>query len=180
MELNIVQFQMDVGNAARSQTAMRQRWHSWRKALWCPRHNGCRSGWGRHPLFLRHFADMDSFLAVDVFARSYEALFRRRPRGLGRTFVRLIFMQRFDKLSQIVLTSVALAFSQATRKLCMAQKRLRKELELWLPVAELSRDRRGSACGGFLRNVESLARASGTRRPAADVAQLVLDLISAG
>jgi len=64
------------------------------------------------------------------------------------------------------------------------QKRLRKELELWLPeVAELSRDRREAvhAVASFemwhrLREHQGLSqKASGEI-----VAQLVLDLISSG
>ena len=142
--------------------------------------------------FFRHFADMDSlFLAVDAsLLDSYEALFRVADRtgSLGQRTVRAIdlYGNAFDKLSQIVLCTKALLwrFPKLRENYAWHQKRLRKELELWLPeVAELSRDRREAvhAVASFemwnrLREHQGLSqKASGEI-----VAQLVLDLISAG
>ena len=142
--------------------------------------------------FFRHFADMDSlFLAVDAsLLDSYEALFRvdDRAGSLGQRTVRAIdlYGNAFDKLSQIVLCTKALLwrFPKLRENYAWHQKRLRKELELWLPeVAELSRDRREAvhAVASFemwnrLREHQGLSqKASGEI-----VAQLVLDLISAG
>jgi len=142
--------------------------------------------------FFRHFADMDSlFLAVDAsLLDSYEALFRvdDRTGSLGQRTVRAIdlYGNAFDKLSQIVLCTKALLwrFPKLRENYAWHQKRLRKELELWLPeVAELSRDRRDAvhAVASFemwnrLREHQGLSqKASGEI-----VAQLVLDLISAG
>jgi AcrR family transcriptional regulator len=142
--------------------------------------------------FFRHFADMDSlFLAVDAsLLDSYEALFRvdGRTGSLGQRTVRAIdlYGNAFDKLSQIVLCTKALLwrFPKLRENYAWHQKRLRKELELWLPeVAELSRDRREAvhAVASFemwnrLREHQGLSqKASGEI-----VAQLVLDLISAG
>ena len=142
--------------------------------------------------FFRHFADMDSlFLAVDAsLLDSYEALVRvdDRPGSLGQRTVRAIdlYGNAFDKLSQIVLCTKALLwrFPKLRENYAWHQKRLRKELELWLPeVAELSRDRREAvhAVASFemwngLREHQGLSqKASGEI-----VAQLVLNLISAG
>ena len=142
--------------------------------------------------FFRHFADMDSlFLAVDAsLLDSYEALFRGDDRSgpVGQSTVRAIdlYGNAFDKLSQIVLCTKALLwrFPKLRENYAWHQKRLRKELELWLPeVAELSRDRREAvhAVASFemwnrLREQQGLSqKASGEI-----VAQRVLNLISAG
>ena len=101
--------------------------------------------------FFRHFADMDSlFLAVDAsLLDSYEALFKvdDRTGPLGQRATRAIdlYGNAFDRLSQIVLCTKALLwrFPKLRENYAWHQKRLRKELELWLPeVAELSTDRR--------------------------------------
>ena len=142
--------------------------------------------------FFRHFADMDSlFLAVDAsLLDSYEALFKvdDRTGPLGQRATRAIdlYGNAFDRLSQIVLCTKALLwrFPKLRENYAWHQKRLRKELELWLPeVAELSTDRREAvhAVASFemwnrLREHQGLSqKASGEI-----VARLVLDLISAG
>ena len=142
--------------------------------------------------FFRHFADMDSlFLAVDAsLLDSYEALFKvdDRTGPLGQRATRAIdlYGNAFDRLSQIVLCTKALLwrFPKLRENYAWHQKRLRKELELWLPeVAELSTDRRDAvhAVASFemwnrLREHQGLSqKASGEI-----VARLVLDLISAG
>ncbi len=142
--------------------------------------------------FFRHFADMDSlFLAVDAsLLDSYEALFKvdDRTGPLGERATRAIdlYGNAFDRLSQIVLCTKALLwrFPKLRENYAWHQKRLRKELELWLPeVAELSTDRRDAvhAVASFemwnrLREHQGLSqKASGEI-----VARLVLDLISAG
>ena len=142
--------------------------------------------------FFRHFADMDSlFLAVDAsLLDSYEALFKvdDRTGPLGQRATRAIdlYGNAFDRLSQIVLCTKALLwrFPKLRENYAWHQRRLRKELELWLPeVAELSTDRRDAvhAVASFemwnrLREHQGLSqKASGEI-----VARLVLDLISAG
>ena len=101
--------------------------------------------------FFRHFADMDSlFLAADeMLMDSYEALFQVSDRQgpLSDRVARAIelYGNAFDKLRQIILCTQALLwrFPKLRENYAWHQKRLRKELELWLPeVAELPQDRR--------------------------------------
>ena len=101
--------------------------------------------------FFRHFADMDSlFLAADkMLLSSYEALFEvdNRAGTLPERVSRAIdlYGNAFEKLRPIILcTQSQLWRSPKLREnYGWHQKRLRKELELWLPeVAELPKDRR--------------------------------------
>ena len=101
--------------------------------------------------FFRHFADMDSlFLAADdMLLSSYEALFEvdNRAGTLSERVTRSIdlYGNAFEKLRPIILcTQAQLWRSPKLREnYGWHQKRLRKELELWLPeVAELPKDRR--------------------------------------
>ena len=101
--------------------------------------------------FFRHFADMDSlFLAADeMLISSYEALFEvdNRAGTLTERVARAIdlYGNAFEKLRPIILcTQAQLWRSPKLREnYGWHQKRLRKELELWLPeVAELPKDRR--------------------------------------
>ena len=101
--------------------------------------------------FFRHFADMDSlFLSADEMLRdSYEALFQVDDRT-GVLTDRLeraidLYGNAFDSLRQIILCTQALLwrFPKLRENYAWHQKRLRKELELWLPeVAELPKDQR--------------------------------------
>ena len=101
--------------------------------------------------FFRHFADMDSlFLAADeMLLSSYEALFEVDDRAgtLSERVARAIdlYGNAFDQLRAIILcTQAQLWRSPKLREnYGWHQKRLRKELELWLPeVAALPKDRR--------------------------------------
>ena len=101
--------------------------------------------------FFRHFADMDSlFLAADkMLLSSYEALFEvdNRAGTLPERVSRAIdlYGNAFERLRPIILcTQSQLWRSPKLREnYGWHQKRLRKELELWLPeVAELPKDRR--------------------------------------
>ena len=101
--------------------------------------------------FFRHFADMDSlFLAADdMLLSSYEALFEvdNRAGTLSGRVTRSIdlYGNAFEKLRPIILcTQAQLWRSPRLREnYGWHQKRLRKELELWLPeVVELPKDRR--------------------------------------
>ena len=101
--------------------------------------------------FFRHFADMDSlFLAADeMLLDSYEALFRveNRDGSLSSRVSRAVelYGSAFDSLMQMILCTKALLwrFPKLKENYAWHQKRLRKELELWLPeVADLPRDRR--------------------------------------
>jgi len=101
--------------------------------------------------FFRHFADMDSlFLAADeMLLDSYEALFQVADRdgSLSNRVSRAVelYGNAFDNLMQIILCTKALLwrFPKLKENYAWHQKRLRKELELWLPeVADLPRDRR--------------------------------------
>ena len=101
--------------------------------------------------FFRHFADMDSlFLAADeMLLSSYEALFEVDDRAgtLSERVARAIdlYGNAFDQLRAIILcTQAQLWRSPKLREnYGWHQKRLRKELELWLPeVASLPKDRR--------------------------------------
>ena len=101
--------------------------------------------------FFRHFADMDSlFLAADeMLLSSYEALFEVDDRAgtFSERVARAIdlYGNAFDQLRAIILcTQAQLWRSPKLREnYGWHQKRLRKELELWLPeVAALPKDRR--------------------------------------
>ena len=101
--------------------------------------------------FFRHFADMDSlFLAADeMLISSYEALFEvdNRAGSLSERVARAIdlYGNAFDQLRPIILCTQAQLWRSPKLRENYAwhQKRLRKELELWLPeVAALPRDRR--------------------------------------
>ena len=101
--------------------------------------------------FFRHFADMDSlFLAADeMLISSYEALFEvdNRAGTLSERVVRAIdlYGNAFAQLRPIILCTQAQLWRSPKLRENYAwhQKRLRKELELWLPeVAALPKDRR--------------------------------------
>ena len=101
--------------------------------------------------FFRHFADMDSlFLAADkMLLSSYEALFEVEDRSgtLASRVTRAIdlYGNAFDQLCAIILCTQAQLWRSPKLRENYAwhQKRLRKELELWLPeVATLPNDRR--------------------------------------
>lgn len=101
--------------------------------------------------FFRHFADMDSlFLAADeMLLDSYEALFQVADRdgSLSNRVSRAVelYGNAFDNLMQMILCTKALLwrFPKLKENYAWHQRRLRKELELWLPeVADLPRDRR--------------------------------------
>ncbi len=103
--------------------------------------------------FFRHFPDMDSlWLAADEMLReSYEVLFKTDARS-GALAERVsqavaLYGNAFDELSQIILNTHALMwrFPKLRQNYAWHQKRLRKELELWLPeVAALPSERRES------------------------------------
>ena len=91
--------------------------------------------------FFRHFPDMDSlWLAADEMLReSYEELFKTDARS-GTLAERVsqavaLYGNAFDALSQIILNTHALMwrFPKLRENYAWHQKRLRKELELWLP-----------------------------------------------
>ena len=101
--------------------------------------------------FFRHFADMDSlFLAADeMLISSYEALFEVDDRAgtLSERIARAIdlYGNAFEKLRPIILCTQAQLWRSPKLRENYAwhQKRLRKELELWLPeVVALPKDRR--------------------------------------
>ena len=101
--------------------------------------------------FFRHFADMDSlFLAADeMLISSYEALFEvdNRAGTLSERVARAVdlYGNAFDQLRPIILCTQAQLWRSPKLRENYAwhQKRLRKELELWLPeVAALPKDRR--------------------------------------
>ena len=101
--------------------------------------------------FFRHFADMDSlFLAADeMLISSYEALFEvdNRAGTLSERVARAIdlYGNAFEQLRPIILCTQAQLWRSPKLRENYAwhQKRLRKELELWLPeVVALPNDRR--------------------------------------
>lgn len=101
--------------------------------------------------FFRHFADMDSlFLAADeMLISSYEALFEvdNRAGTLSERVARAVdlYGNAFDQLRPIILCTQAQLWRSPKLRENYAwhQKRLRKELELWLPeVVALPKDRR--------------------------------------
>ena len=140
--------------------------------------------------FFRHFADMDTLWAFadDMLISSYEALFEVEDRtgALSDRVARAIdlYGSAFDKLRPIILcTHAQLWRSPKLREnYGWHQKRLRKELELWLPeVAALPRDRREAvhAVASFsmwhrLREFQGLS----TKTSAEIVSSLVMDLIA--
>ena len=140
--------------------------------------------------FFRHFADMDSlFLAADdMLLSSYEALFEvdDRTGALASRVARAVdlYGNAFDKLRPIILCTQAQLWRSPKLRENYAwhQKRLRKELELWLPeVAELPKDRREAvhAVASFsmwhrLREFQGLS----TKTSAEIVSSLVMDLIA--
>ena len=140
--------------------------------------------------FFRHFADMDSlFLAADeMLLSSYEALFEVDDRAgtLSERVARAIdlYGNAFDQLRAIILcTQAQLWRSPKLREnYGWHQKRLRKELELWLPeLASLPKDRREAlhAIASFdmwhrLREYQGLS----PKASADIVTSLVTDLIA--
>ena len=100
--------------------------------------------------FFRHFADMDSlFIAADeMLISSYEALFEVDNRA-GTLLERVaravdLYGNAFDQLRPIILCTQAQLWRSPKLRENYAwhQKRLRKELELWLPeVVALPKDR---------------------------------------
>ena len=140
--------------------------------------------------FFRHFADMDTLWAFadDMLISSYEALFEVEDRtgALSDRVARAIdlYGSAFDKLRPIILcTHAQLWRSPKLREnYGWHQKRLRKELELWLPeVAALPRDRREAvhAVASFsmwhrLREFQGLS----IKTSAEIVSSLVVDLIA--
>ena len=140
--------------------------------------------------FFRHFADMDSlFLAADdMLLSSYEALFEvdHRTGALASRVARAVdlYGNAFDKLRPIILCTQAQLWRSPKLRENYAwhQKRLRKELELWLPeVAALPKDRREAlhAVASFsmwhrLREFQALS----TKTSADIVSSLVMDLIA--
>ena len=140
--------------------------------------------------FFRHFADMDTLWAFadDMLISSYEALFEVEDRtgALSDRVARAIdlYGSAFDKLRPIILCTHAHLWRSAKLRENYGwhQKRLRKELELWLPeVAALPRDRREAvhAVASFsmwhrLREFQGLS----TKTSAEIVSSLVMDLIA--
>lgn len=101
--------------------------------------------------FFRHFADMDAlFLSADeMLGASYEALFAVSDRSgaLRERISRAVeqYGSAFEQLSGLILCTQALAwrFPVLQERYAYHQKRLRDELELWLPeVATALRSRR--------------------------------------
>ena len=140
--------------------------------------------------FFRHFADMDTLWAFadDMLISSYEALFEveNRTGALSDRVARAIdlYGSAFDKLRPIILCTHAHLWRSAKLRENYGwhQKRLRKELELWLPeVAALPRDRREAvhAVASFsmwhrLREFQGLS----IKTSAEIVSSLVVDLIA--
>jgi len=91
--------------------------------------------------FSRHFADMDAlFLSADeMLGASYEALFAVSDRSgaLPERISRAVeqYGSAFEQLSGLILCTQALAwrFPVLQERYAYHQKRLRDELELWLP-----------------------------------------------
>ena len=101
--------------------------------------------------FFRHFADMDAlFLSADeMLGASYATLFAVSDRS-GTLSVRIsravnLYGNAFDQLSELILCTQALAwrFPALQERYAYHQKKLRDELELWLPeVATSPKSRR--------------------------------------
>ena len=140
--------------------------------------------------FFRHFADMDSlFLAADdMLLSSYEALFEvdDRTGALASRVARAVdlYGNAFDKLRPIILCTQAQLWRSPKLRENYAwhQKRLRKELELWLPeVSVMPKDLREAlhAVASFdmwhrLREHQGLS----PKASADIVSSLVMDLIA--
>ena len=140
--------------------------------------------------FFRHFADMDSlFLAADdMLLSSYEALFEvdDRTGALAAGVARAIdlYGNAFEKLRPIILCTQAQLWRSPKLRENYAwhQKRLRKELELWLPeVSAMPKDLREAlhAVASFdmwhrLREHQGLS----PKASADIVSSLVMDLIA--
>ena len=140
--------------------------------------------------FFRHFADMDSlFLAADdMLLSSYEALFEvdDRTGALASRVARAIdlYGNAFEKLRPIILCTQAQLWRSPKLRENYAwhQKRLRKELELWLPeVSAMPKDLREAlhAVASFdmwhrLREHQGLS----PKASADIVSSLVMDLIA--
>ena len=96
--------------------------------------------------FFRHFADMDAlFLSADeMLGASYETLFAVSDRS-GTLSQRIshaveLYGNAFDQLCDLILCTQALAwrFPALQARYAYHQKRLRNELELWLPEVATS------------------------------------------
>ena len=140
--------------------------------------------------FFRHFADMDSlFLAADdMLLSSYEALFEvdDRTGALASRVARAIdlYGNAFEKLRPIILCTQAQLWRspKLQENYAWHQKRLRKELELWLPeVSAMPKDLREAlhAVASFdmwhrLREHQGLS----PKASADIVSSLVMDLIA--
>ena len=140
--------------------------------------------------FFRHFADMDSlFLAADdMLLSSYEALFEvdDRAGALASRVARAVdlYGNAFDKLRPIILCTQAQLWRSPKLRENYAwhQKRLRKELELWLPeVSAMPKDLREAlhAVASFdmwhrLREHQGLSPKASTDI----ISSLVMDLIA--
>ena len=140
--------------------------------------------------FFRHFADMDSlFLAADdMLLSSYEALFKVDDRtGAPASRVERavdLYGNAFAELRPIILCTQAQLWRSPKLKENYAwhQKRLRKELELWLPeVSAMPKDLREAlhAVASFdmwhrLREHQGLS----PKASADIVSSLVMDLIA--
>ena len=101
--------------------------------------------------FFRHFADMDAlFLSADeMLGASYATLFAVSDRSgtLSERISRAVnlYGNAFDQLSELILCTQALAwrFPALQERYAYHQKKLRDELELWLPeVATSTKSRR--------------------------------------
>ena len=96
--------------------------------------------------FFRHFADMDAlFLSADeMLGASYETLFAVTDRSgtLSQRISRAVdlYGNAFDQLCDLILCTPALAwrFPALQERYAYHQKRLRDELELWLPEVAIS------------------------------------------
>jgi AcrR family transcriptional regulator len=96
--------------------------------------------------FFRHFADMDAlFLSADeMLGASYETLFAVTDRSgtLSQRISRAVdlYGNAFDQLCDLILCTQALAwrFPALQERYAYHQKRLRDELELWLPEVAIS------------------------------------------
>ena len=140
--------------------------------------------------FFRHFADMDSlFLAADdMLLSSYEALFEvdDRTGALAARVARAVdlYGNAFDKLRPIILCTQAQLWRSPKLRENYAwhQKRLRKELDLWLPeVSAMPKDLREAlhAVASFdmwhrLREHQGLSPKASTDI----ISSLVMDLIA--
>ena len=148
-----------------------------------------RAGVGIRSLF-RHFDDLEAlFAAADAMLRaSYEALFSASDRSgtLAEriTGVSQLYGEGFDQVSQLILSTKAQLWSSPvlTERYAYNQKRLRNELEAWLPeVSALPEDLREAvhAVASFdmwhrLRNEQGLSQEAS----AALVARLLTGLLN--